>query len=38
MDHLGMVVIATETVWWSWRVEDTFAKIKGGNKKGMKIE
>lgn len=37
-EHLSMVVISSETVWWSWRVEDTFAKIKGGFKKGMKVE
>jgi len=36
--HLGMAVIASEITWWSWRVEDTFDKVKGGNKKGMKIE
>jgi hypothetical protein len=36
--HPGMCVIASETVWWSWRVEDTFDKVKNGNKKGMKIE
>jgi hypothetical protein len=36
--HLGMCVIASETVWWSWRVEDTFEKVKAGNKKGMKLE
>ena len=33
-----MVVIASETVWWTWRVEDTFRKIKAGDKKGMKNE
>lgn len=37
-EHLGMVVIAAETVWWTWRVEDTFKKIKSGNKKAMKLE
>jgi len=33
-----MVVIASETVWWTWRVEDTFRKIRNGNKKAMKLE
>ena len=33
-----MVVIASETLWWTWRVEDTFHKIKNGDKEGMKVE
>lgn len=37
-EHLGMCVIASEITWWSWRVEDTFDKVKAGNKKGMKLE
>lgn len=38
MEHLGMVVIASETVWWTWRIEDTFRKIVKGDKKAMKNE
>jgi len=33
-----MVVISSEIVWWTWRVEDTFKKIVNGDKKAMKIE
>ncbi|KAL7749213.1 hypothetical protein RI367_005365 [Sorochytrium milnesiophthora] len=34
--YQGMVGLAGCQVWWSWEVEDTFRKIKSGNKLAMK--
>ena len=36
--ELGMVVLAGSKVWWTWRVEDTFRKVKEGDKCAMKTE
>ena len=33
---LGMVGNTSSQVWWTWEVEDVFAKIKSGNKLAMK--
>lgn len=35
-DYQGMVVLAANQVWWTWEVEDTFVKVKKGDKMGMK--
>ena len=35
-DYQGMVVMATNQVWWTWEVEDVFRKVKKGDKMGMK--
>ena len=36
MNNLGMVTIAGTQVWWTWRVEDVFKKVRAGNKYAMK--
>ena len=35
-DYQGMVVLATNQVWWTWEVEDVFKKVKKGDKMAMK--
>ena len=35
-EYQGMVVLAANQVWWTWEVEDTFRKVKKGDKMGMK--
>ena len=35
-DYQGMVVLATNQVWWTWEVEDVFRKVKKGDKMAMK--
>lgn len=35
-DYQGMVVLATNQVWWTWEVEDVFKKVKRGDKMAMK--
>lgn len=35
-DYQGMVVLATNQVWWTWEVEDVFKKVAKGNKMAMK--
>uniref|UniRef100_A0A8C4TE89 Dynein axonemal heavy chain 10 n=1 Tax=Erpetoichthys calabaricus TaxID=27687 RepID=A0A8C4TE89_ERPCA len=32
----GMVVLASTQVWWTWEVEDVFAKVKKGEKQALK--
>ena len=34
--YQGMVALAGSQVWWTWEVEDTFRKIKSGDKLAMK--
>jgi dynein heavy chain len=34
---MGMVALAGSQIWWTWQVEDTFRKVRDGNKRGMKI-
>jgi len=34
--HIGQLGLATSQTWWSWEVEDTFHKVKAGDKYGMK--
>ncbi|KAI9144584.1 dynein heavy chain and region D6 of dynein motor-domain-containing protein [Paraphysoderma sedebokerense] len=34
--YQGMIGLAGSQVWWTWEVEDTFRRIKGGNKLAMK--
>ena len=36
MAYQGMVGLAGSQVWWTWKVEDVFQKIKAGNKLAMK--
>jgi len=33
-----MVCIVATQIWWTWRVEDVFAKVRSGNKHAMKQE
>ena len=35
-DYQGMVVLATNQVWWTWEVEDVFDKVRKGDKMAMK--
>uniref|UniRef100_H3BAL0 Dynein axonemal heavy chain 10 n=1 Tax=Latimeria chalumnae TaxID=7897 RepID=H3BAL0_LATCH len=32
----GMVILAGNQVWWTWEVEDTFRKVKKGDKQALK--
>ncbi|CAH1233746.1 DNAH10 [Branchiostoma lanceolatum] len=34
--YQGMVVLAGNQVWWMWEVEDTFMKVRKGDKNAMK--
>ena len=36
--QLGMIALAGTQIWWTWRVEDVFRKVKEGNKHAMKEE
>ena len=36
--YLAMIVLAGSKIWWTWRVEDVFRKVKEGNKYAMKME
>lgn len=38
LENLGMVAIVGTQIWWTWRVEDVFDKVKEGNKYAMKQE
>ena len=38
LENLGMVVIVGTQIWWTWRVEDVFRKVREGNKYAMKDE
>ncbi len=38
LDNISMVVIVATQVWWTWRVEDVFAKVKAGDALAMKKE
>lgn len=38
LQQIGMISIAGTQIWWTWRVEDVFAKVKSGNKYAMKDE
>lgn len=35
-DNVGMVALVGTQIWWTWGVEDAFAKVLAGNKHGMK--
>ena len=35
--YQGMVVLASNQVWWTWEVEDVFRKVKKGDKMAMKV-
>lgn len=34
---LGMVTQAASQVWWTWETEDSFRRVKEGDKHAMKI-
>ncbi|KAF8569239.1 hypothetical protein P879_02503 [Paragonimus westermani] len=34
--YQGMVVLATNQIWWTWEIEDVYRKISQGNKNAMK--
>jgi len=36
--YIGMAVIVGAQIWWTWKVEDVFNKVKGGDKMAMKNE
>ena len=36
LDNLGMCAIVGTQIWWTWRVEDVFDKVRDGNKYAMK--
>lgn len=36
LKEIGMICIVATQIWWTWRVEDVFTKVKGGNKHAMK--
>jgi len=36
--QLGMVTLVGTQIWWTWRVEDVFRKVREGNKYAMKQE
>ena len=36
LEYQGMVVLATNQIWWTWEVEDVFRKVKKGDKMAMK--
>jgi dynein heavy chain len=38
VENLGMVAIVGTQIWWTWRVEDVFDKVREGNKYAMKEE
>lgn len=38
LENLGMVAIVGTQIWWTWRVEDVFDKVREGNKYAMKQE
>ena len=38
LQNVAMVVILSTQVWWTWRVEDVFAKVKAGDALAMKKE
>lgn len=38
LEKLGMVAIVGTQIWWTWRVEDVFRKVKLGDKHAMKKE
>ncbi|KAH8871924.1 Dynein heavy chain 10, axonemal [Schistosoma japonicum] len=35
-DYQGMVVLATNQIWWTWEIENVYHKIASGNKNAMK--
>ena len=36
--YISMIVLVTRQIWWTWRVEDVFRKVKEGDKYAMKKE
>ena len=36
LENIGMIAIAGTQIWWTWRVEDVFDKVRAGNKYAMK--
>lgn len=38
LENIGMIAIVGGQIWWTWRVEDVFRKVREGDKHGMKNE
>ena len=38
LKYISMIVLVCRQVWWTWRVEDVFRKVKEGDKYAMKKE
>jgi dynein heavy chain len=36
-DVLGMVAVAGSQIWWTWETEDTFRRVRTGDKYAMKV-
>lgn len=36
--YLGMIVLSGVKIWWTWKVEDAFRKVREGNKYALKTE
>lgn len=36
VDYLGMVTLSGSHIWWTWETEDTFQKVREGDKHAMK--
>jgi dynein heavy chain len=36
VDCLGMVTLAGSQVWWTWETEDSFRRVREGDKHAMK--
>lgn len=34
--YQGMVVLATNQVWWTWQVEEVFTRLKNGDKHALR--
>eukprot|EP01028_Stygiella_incarcerata_P003072 TRINITY_DN1583_c0_g3_i1.p1 TRINITY_DN1583_c0_g3~~TRINITY_DN1583_c0_g3_i1.p1 ORF type:complete len:4602 (-),score=1271.77 TRINITY_DN1583_c0_g3_i1:125-13930(-) len=35
-EYLGMIALGGSQIWWTWEVEDSFRKVKGGDKTAVK--
>ena len=36
LDQLGMITLVGSQIWWTWEVEDVFARVRNGEKMAMK--
>lgn len=37
-EQMGMTLLIGSKIWWTWRAEDVFRKVKEGDKYAMKSE